>query len=180
MTAVHGNTSLKPLRELAWYSSEDMTATCKGNQLLLDTGLVQVREAIVQYRHLRAYGESIREPEQILPLFWEIAPNNVQEHFVVFCLNGSHVVTTATVLFSGTANHTLAHPREIYQLGVLTGAVGIIVAHNHPSQDLTASRADKDTTQRIKEAGVILGIKLLDHVIVSETEFRSASTEGWL
>lgn len=176
MPTALSNSSQKILSPATWQPFQEHHE----EPLLLGTGLVQVREAIVQYRQLRPFGETIREASQIPQLFWELAPNNVQEHLAVFCLNGSHAVTTATVLFSGTANMTVVHPREIFQLAILTGAIAVIVAHNHPSGDLTPSMADKETTRRLKKGGEILGIKLLDHIIVSETDFASAEAGGWL
>lgn len=180
MPRAHGNTSLKAIQPVTSQSFQEQRDTHHEQPLLLETGLMQVREAVVQYRQLMPFGESIREARHIPPLFWKIAPNNVQEHFAVFCLNSSHAVTTATVMFSGTANMAFVHPREIFQLAVLAGAISVIVAHNHPSGDLTPSEADKETTRRLKKGGEILGIKLLDHILVSETDFASAEAGGWI
>uniref|UniRef100_A0A8T6QR39 MPN domain-containing protein n=1 Tax=Lyngbya confervoides BDU141951 TaxID=1574623 RepID=A0A8T6QR39_9CYAN len=62
----------------------------------------------------------------------------------------------------------------------ITGAVAIIIAHNHPSGNLIESSQDRAITRRLKEAGEIMGIPLLDHVIVSDHSFQSAAAKGWL
>jgi DNA repair protein RadC len=144
------------------------------------TTLFKIRETVVRYRTLAKVKELVKEPEHVAALFRRIVPNNIQEHLCLFCLDGSHTVTHGSVLFTGTANMAMAHPREIFQVAIVSGACAIVIAHNHPSGSLTPSSEDKRTTKRINEAGELLGIKLLDHVIVTDTEFNSAAQSGWI
>lgn len=90
---------------------------------------------------------------------------------------GAIAVKDVTV---GTANASLIHPREIFGIAVRYPSSGIIVVHNHPSGNPNPSKEDEDATYRIKEAGEILGIKLLDHVVVGTDGFYSFSKSGKL
>lgn len=103
-----------------------------------------------------------------------------QEHFLTITLDGaSHIINTRTV-FIGTLNQSLVHPREVFADAIADRAAGIIIAHNHPSGTLEASRADIAITQRLKEVSKLVGIELLDHVILSRHGFYSFSDEGLL
>lgn len=144
------------------------------------TPAIQVREAILSYRYLSELREAIREPRDIVRLFWQVARNNVQEHVCVFCLDGNHTVVNCSLLFTGTANQAAIHPREVYQMAVIAGACGIILAHNHPSGSLEESPEDRGLTQRLKEVGTVIGIPLIDHLVVTESGYNSAKDRGWL
>jgi len=103
-----------------------------------------------------------------------------QEHFLTITLDGaSHIINTRTV-FIGTLNQSLVHPREVFADAIADRAAGIIIAHNHPSGTLEASRADVQITQRLKEVSKIVGIELLDHVILAKGGWYSFSDEGLL
>jgi len=103
-----------------------------------------------------------------------------QEHFLTITLDGaSHIINTRTV-FIGTLNQSLVHPREVFADAIADRAAGIIIAHNHPSGTLEASRADIQITQRLKEVSKLVGIELLDHVILSKHGYYSFSDEGLL
>jgi len=103
-----------------------------------------------------------------------------QEHFLTITLDGaSHIINTRTV-FIGTLNQSLVHPREVFADAIADRAAGIIIAHNHPSGTLEASRADISITQRLKEVSKLVGIELLDHVILAKGGWYSFSDEGLL
>jgi DNA repair protein RadC len=103
-----------------------------------------------------------------------------QEHFILITLDGSSKVIEKRVIFIGTLNQSLVHPREIFRHALLDNAAGIIISHNHPSGTLEASRADIQITDRLKEVSKLMGIELLDHVIISKNGFYSFSDEGIL
>jgi len=106
--------------------------------------------------------------------------NRQQEHFLTITLDGaSHIINTRTV-FIGTLNQSLVHPREVFADAIADRAAGIIIAHNHPSGTLEASRADMAITQRLMEVSKLVGIELLDHVILSKEGYFSFSDEGLL
>ena len=103
-----------------------------------------------------------------------------QEYFLTITLDGaSHIINIRTV-FIGTLNQSLVHPREVFADAIADRAAGIIIAHNHPSGTLSASRADISVTQRLDEVSKLVGIELLDHVILAKDGFYSFTDEGLL
>ncbi len=108
----------------------------------------------------------------ILKLLEDIA-NHRQEHFVVLSLDSGQRLITKRIVFIGTVNSVLAHPREVFAGAIADLAVSIVVAHNHPSGDPTPSKQDISMTQQFVAAGQILGVRLHDHVIVAGEEHFS-------
>lgn len=96
-----------------------------------------------------------------------------KEHFVVFFLDTRNQQIKREIISIGTINASLVHPREVFEPAVKHLAVQVILAHNHPSGDLEPSEEDLDVNRRLCEAGRILGIEVLDHVIVTGAAFRS-------
>lgn len=96
-----------------------------------------------------------------------------QEHFVVITLDGANRMIDLHEVTVGTLTASLVHPREVFKPAIDDMAASIIVTHNHPSGSLTPSTADLQVTQRLEDAGHILGIKLNDHLIVTEDSFAS-------
>lgn len=103
-----------------------------------------------------------------------------KENFLVLTLDGAHQVIRIRLVSLGLLNRCLVHPREVFQPAILDGAAGILAVHNHPSGLLEPSREDKDITRRLRDAGNILGIPLLDHLIVSKNGFYSFQEQGEL
>jgi DNA repair protein RadC len=102
-----------------------------------------------------------------------------QEHLVVIFLNSKNDIKGVQLVTLGTLDCSLAHPREIFRAAIVAGGVaGIIIAHNHPSGNVKPSAADFAITKKVKEAGDIIGIKLLDSIIVSEDTYHSMKKEG--
>lgn len=91
-----------------------------------------------------------------------------KEHFLCVTLSGSSEVIKRHLISVGTLNQSLVHPREVFRAAIKDNAAGIIIAHNHPSGAITASDEDLRVTQRLKEAGQLLGIELLDHIILGK------------
>jgi DNA repair protein RadC len=88
-----------------------------------------------------------------------------KEHFYVMHVNARQQVNLVELVAIGTLSHAEVHPRETYRRAVIEGSYSIIVAHNHPTGDVTPSDADMQTTQKLHKAGEILNIPLLDHII---------------
>jgi len=116
-------------------------------------------------------------PRPVLPLIEETAQAIEQlqdikaqrkEHFVGLYLNARHELIHKELVSIGTANASIVHPRDVFAPAILHNATAVIVAHNHPSGDATPSPEDKDVTQRLKEAGRLLGISVLEHIIITE------------
>ena len=115
----------------------------------------------------------------ILPLLSDITAHR-QEHFIVLSIDSGGRLITKRVVFIGTIDAVIAHPREVYAGAVADLAAGIVVAHNHPSGDPTPSKQDIATTQQLIAAGQILGIRLYDHVIVAGRRHYSFSANGMI
>ncbi len=126
----------------------------------------RVREVVLEYRGraLRAPGV-IREPASAVDLARRIVRDDAREHFLAVYLDGRHRPIGHSVVSIGTATASLVHPREVYQSAVLLGAVSVLLLHNHPSGDPSPSREDSEVTDRLRDAGRILGIRLLDHIV---------------
>lgn len=97
--------------------------------------------------------------------------NKKQEHFVVMTLDGANRLIAKRTITIGTLTGSLVHPREVFADAITDRAASIIVAHNHPSGNITPSQSDIDLTNRLKEAGKLLGISVLDHIVISKFAF---------
>lgn len=107
-----------------------------------------------------------------------IGIKNMQEHFVAMYLNGAKEIIETKTLFIGTLNRTTVHPREVFAYALEYRAASIIVGHNHPSGNLEPSVDDILMTLKLKEAGEIMGIELLDHVIITDMGYYSFQGMG--
>jgi len=101
-----------------------------------------------------------------------------KEHLVALYLDAQNHLLARETVSVGSLNTTRTHPREIFQPAVALSAMGVILAHNHPSGSLAASQEDVDFTRAIRRAGEILGIGLYDHIIVSSKGFVSLKEKG--
>ncbi|MDR2397964.1 MAG: DNA repair protein RadC [Spirochaetaceae bacterium] len=130
-------------------------------------------------RRFAAAGKRITQPQDIYPLIRHHA-NRRQERFICLSLNGAHEVLAIRLVTIGLVNRTIVHPREVFADPLLDRATAVVVAHNHPSGQLTPSNEDDEITTRLKAAAEILGLHLLDHLIFSETTYLSYRQTGRL
>jgi len=129
-------------------------------------------------RRIRPEGFKIGKASDLVPLISHYASKQ-QEHFLNVTLNGANEVISVRCVSVGLVNCTQVHPREVFADAISDRACSIIVAHNHPSGDLKPSSADIEVTKRLIEAGKILGISVLDHIIVAgKGGFLSLREEG--
>jgi DNA repair protein RadC len=96
-----------------------------------------------------------------------------REMFIVVCLRRGNHINAINIVSIDTMNHSLAHPSEVFKPAILSNSASIIVAHNHPGGDLAHSGDDKAITKQLIEAGQILGIELLDHLVIGEDHYHS-------
>ncbi|MEI6704782.1 MAG: DNA repair protein RadC, partial [Deltaproteobacteria bacterium] len=115
-------------------------------------------------RRIKPEGVKITTPADILPLIRHFADRK-QEHFLSITVNGANEVLNVRVVSIGLVDRTPVHPREVFADVVADRASGVIVAHNHPAGSLEPSSADLETTRQLRQAGEIMGIQLLDHII---------------
>ena len=99
--------------------------------------------------------------------------NKKQEYFYAVYLDNSKKIIGDKLLFIGTINYSLVHPREVFKEAYLKGASAIICVHNHPSGNVLPSKQDYDVTNNLISVGKILGIKIVDHVIISSNNYYS-------
>ena len=123
-------------------------------------------------------GLSFRHPASIADYYMEQLRHEEQELLICMMLDTKNHLLGDEMIFKGTVNSSLANPREIFLSAVSYHAVGILLVHNHPSGDCTPSQADVDFTQRVKEAGELLGIPLLDHIIIGDCKYLSFREQG--
>jgi DNA repair protein RadC len=103
-----------------------------------------------------------------------------KEHLMAFFLNARHQLIAKEIISIGTLTASLAHPREIFTPAIGKAAAGVILVHNHPSGDPSPSEEDTRLTKRIVQAGHIMGIDLLDHLIIAENGCYSFKQAGAL
>jgi DNA repair protein RadC len=123
--------------------------------------------------------KKIAAPADILPLVAFLAGKK-QEHFICITLSGAHEVLAIRTVTVGLLNHSLVHPREVFAEAITDRAAAIICVHNHPSGTLEPSSQDLAITRQLTDAGTLLGIRLLDHLIVSDTGWLSLKERGFM
>ncbi|KKU19298.1 MAG: hypothetical protein A2119_00480 [Candidatus Colwellbacteria bacterium GWA2_46_10] len=104
--------------------------------------------------------------------------NLKKEHFITLYINARHKLIHKELISVGTLTANLVHPREVFEPAIIRVAIEIIVAHNHPSGDPAPSSADLEITKRLVEAGKILGIKVLNHIIITKENYFSFQDKG--
>ncbi len=122
------------------------------------------------------YGElkpHIKTSEDVVNLFMDRFRNLDKECFSVVLLNSKNKLINYQTVSLGDLNETIAHPREIFQTAIKNSASRMIVVHNHPSGDPTPSESDMQLTEKLIEAGNLLGITVLDHVIIGDGKWWS-------
>jgi DNA repair protein RadC len=128
-------------------------------------------------RHLLTETVKIQSAEDVLPLLADIASKS-QEHFVCISLNGANEVIEKRTVTVGLLDRSQVHPREVFADVIADRASAVIFGHNHPSGDLQPSEADLKTQEQLVQAAKILGIRVLDHVIVSKKGYYSFQEAG--
>ena len=160
-----------PVRQLHRVPTEELTAV----QGIGPNRTRMILAAIELGRRLWPDGDAaalVRGPETVFDLCRDIRGAN-REHFVGFYLNSRNQVLRREVISIGSLNASIVHPREVYQPAIAVSAASLILAHNHPSGDPTPSEEDLAITRRLVEAGRILGIDILDHVVVCREAYAS-------
>lgn len=122
----------------------------------------------------------IRDPKAVYELVRPLVQAADREHFYAVYLNTRHQVLAVDLVSVGSLNASIVHPREVYKRGIVLSAAALLVVHNHPSGETEPSEDDLAITRRLQEAGSLLGIPLLDHLILGRTGYRSLKEEGRL
>ncbi|MER2170843.1 DNA replication and repair protein RadC [Paenisporosarcina quisquiliarum] len=168
------------IQELKNASIEEITAVkgigqAKAVQLL---AAVELGKRLAQQKTDDKF--TIRSPKDAATYLMHDMTSLKQEHFVVLFLNVKNQILHKQTIFIGSLNASIVHPREIFREAVKRSAASIICAHNHPSGNPTPSTEDIDVTKRLYEAGLLMGIELLDHVIIGDHQFISLKEKGYM
>lgn len=123
---------------------------------------------------------AIRSPQDAAEFMMDELQHLTQEHFVCLFLNTKNEVIGKETIFVGSLNASIVHPREIFRKAIQRASAAIICLHNHPSGDPTPSAEDRHVTRRLREAGRIVGIEVLDHIIIGEQRFYSMKEQEQL
>ena len=115
----------------------------------------------------------IKSTEIAFRYFRNIFEDKKQEHFYCVYLDNKKKVIETKLLFMGTLNQSIVHPREVFKEAYLLSASSIICIHNHPSGNVQPSKDDIELTKRLSSIGMLMGIKLIDHLIIGSTEYFS-------
>lgn len=122
----------------------------------------------------------VRSPEDFANIAMKFIGNEDREVFLVACLSVKNEIQCLHRCHIGTLNASLVTPREVFKTAFLQNAASIILAHNHPSQNVTPSQEDIEVTKRLCEAGELLGVEVLDHLVISETNYLSLKEKGFM
>jgi len=123
--------------------------------------------------------ETVKVSKEVASVFHAVIGfKSKQEHFLAMYLDGANKVIETRTIFLGTVNNCMVHPREVFAPAFELRAASIIIGHNHPSGNPQPSDHDIIMTKKLKEAGEILGIELLDHVIFTDTDHYSFQGNG--
>ena len=145
---------------------------------------VQLLAAIELGRRLSQKQEesrfTIRSPKDAASFLVPEMASLQQEHFVALYLNVKNQVIHKQTIFIGSLNSSIVHPREIFKEAVKRSAASIICAHNHPSGNAAPSPEDIEVTKRLQEAGFIIGIELIDHIIIGDHQYYSLKEQGYI
>ncbi len=123
---------------------------------------------------------TISSPKDAYEMIKEQLEGLDREQFIIACLNTKNEPTNISVVSVGSLNKAIVHPREVFKTAILSNASSIMAFHNHPSGDTTPSQQDIQLTHRLVEAGELLGIKLVDHLIIGDGSFTSLKEKGYL
>lgn len=134
-----------------------------------------VKESSLLYK-----GRSVKSPEDGYELLKLFLADKDREHFVVVSLDTKNQPVSINVCHIGSLNASIVHPREVMKSAILSNAASIIVGHNHPSGQVEPSSEDIEVTKRLVEAGKIIGIDVLDHIIVGDERFLSFKEKGYM
>jgi len=124
-------------------------------------------------------GTRYTTPSQIFEAF-HFLMQETKEYFITLHLNGKNQISCCDVVSIGSLNQSIVHPREVFKTALLSSAAAIILVHQHPTGDPSPSSEDIAITRRLKEAGDIIGIKILDHCIIGQDSYISFVERGLL
>ena len=137
-----------------------------------------VREAPVAAPSPEQGPQVLDHPGRVARLLSPLLSGLDREHFVVLALDARHRPIGCHTVSVGSLSASIVHPREVFKFAILANAAAVILAHNHPSGDPTPSHDDVELTRRLRDAGELVGIAVLDHVVVADGTWLSFRERG--
>jgi len=168
------------LRELG---SADLSEICaiKGMGPAKATGIKAAFTLASRFQARRLeHLDRFTSPRQVFDYFHHEFRDSRKEYFLVLLLDGKNRIIRRVQISEGSLNQSIVHPREVFVPAVKESAAAVILVHNHPTGDPAPSSEDIAITRRLREAGDIMGIKVLDHIIVGDGEYVSFVEKGQL
>lgn len=123
-------------------------------------------------------GYDIKDPQSVVRAVGATIKDKAKEHFKLILLNTRNKIIGISTISVGTLNASLVHPREVFKEALVHSASSVILAHNHPSGDTEPSEEDIKITRRLSEAGKIMGIEVIDHIIITTHGYSSLKEKG--
>lgn len=166
------------LRELG---SADLAEICsiKGMGPAKATGIKAAFALAARFQSRRLeHLDRFTSPRQVFDYFHHEFRDSRKEYFLALLLDGKNRIIRRVQVSEGSLNQSIVHPREVFIPAVKESAAAIILVHNHPTGDPAPSSEDIAITRRLREAGDIMGIKVLDHIIIGDGEFVSFVERG--
>ena len=161
------------------FGKEEVTRkprTIKFKQIKAVFETLTVREEVTDYLKT---GQRYTAPAQVSDTF-QFLMKETKEMFITLHLDGKNRIICMDLVSIGSLNQSIVHPRSVFMTACLSSAAAIICVHNHPTGDPTPSSEDIAITKRLSEAGELMGIKILDHIIVGDGEYLSFVERGLL
>nr|WP_272949962.1 DNA repair protein RadC [Brevibacillus laterosporus] len=168
------------LQQLATASHEELTDISgigPVKAVEIQAALELGRRSALKVRDIRI---SIRLPRDVAEYMMPEMAGLVQEHFVCLFLNTKNQVIGKKTVFVGSLDSSIVHPRDIYREAIKRSSASIICLHNHPSGDPAPSKEDINVTKILLQAGDLVGIPLLDHVIIGDGRYVSLKEQGYM
>ena len=153
----------------------------------MQTGMMRLRELTVRYEVRKDHegqpiviGRDLGSPRETASALMTALQDQPGEVFAILCVSTKLRVIAYHEVSRGTLDATLVHPREVFKAALLANAAAIILTHNHPSGDPIPSADDVQLTRRLVDAGALLGVEVLDHIIVGDGRYYSFKEGGRL
>lgn len=142
---------------------------------------IQLVDVVLERKGSQMFeGRRVRSPEDAANIIRDFIGDSDREKFVVLGMSTKNEPTVLQVVHTGSINASIVHPREVMKALLLSNACTAVVCHNHPSNDVTPSPEDIDVTERLVEAGKIIGIDVMDHIILGSDKFLSMKEKGYM
>ena len=143
----------------------------------------QIKAAFELADRLEGYSEAgekpiVKTPDDVMSLVRGRLRDQKKEHFLALLLDTRNRLIKVSEISVGSLDTSIVHPREVFKEAISASAASVIFVHNHPSGDTEASEDDIELTKRLTEAGEIVGIEVLDHIIIGGKNSRSLKREG--